>query len=552
MIQYPRYRQHRFSSFQVIIAGFAAVDLVGALLLMLPIAAQQRCVTPFHEALFTSTSALCVTGLVVQDTGSYWSAFGQSVILLLIQIGGLGVITVGAAFALLSGRKISLKQRSTMQEATAAPQMGGIVRLTGFILRITALFELAGAALLLPTFCADYGLRGIWYALFHSISAFCNAGFDLLGTEGAKFVSLTRYAENPLLTTVIAALIVFGGLGFLTWEDICTYRLDFHRYRMQSKVILVTTAFLLVLPALYFYRLGDYIRQRRQELNLTQEQVCAGICEPVTLSRFENGRQTPSRTRINAILQRLGLPDDRYYALVTPEELEIEALEKEIVACNALKHVNEGFDKISQLEKIVKPDDQIAQQFILRSKVLLGGLDKRYSSDERIQMLMQAVQMTIPNFQLSKIEDYLYTLDEMKLVNQIGNAYSLAGDNERAADIFYRLLQYMRRHLQEMVTSNRMLPLVLYNFARSLDLLERYEESAKVARNGKEACIKYGHYQVLHSCLEIEAECDFFLGKKEESAERYREAFYICKVMGYEDDLQIIRNEAKKYLDIIF
>ena len=171
------------------------------------------------------------------------------------------------------------------------------------------------------------------------------------------------------------------------------------------------------------YRLGNYIRQRRQELNLTQEQVCAGICEPVTLSRFENGRQTPSRTRINAILQRLGLPDDRYYALVTPEELEIEALEKEIVACNALKHVNEGFDKIGQLEKIVKPDDQIAQQFILRSKVLLGGLDKRYSSDERIQMLMQAVQMTIPNFQLSKIEDYLYTLDEMKLVNQIGRAH---------------------------------------------------------------------------------------------------------------------------------
>ena len=272
MIQYPRYRQHRFSSFQVIIAGFAAVDLVGALLLMLPIAAQQRCVTPFHEALFTSTSALCVTGLVVQDTGSYWSAFGQSVILLLIQIGGLGVITVGAAFALLSGRKISLKQRSTMQEATAAPQMGGIVRLTGFILRITALFELAGAALLLPTFCADYGLRGIWYALFHSISAFCNAGFDLLGTEGAKFVSLTRYAGNPLLTTVIAALIVFGGLGFLTWEDICTYRLDFHRYRMQSKVILVTTAFLLVLPALYFYCFEFTAGSARQRILLSMFQ----------------------------------------------------------------------------------------------------------------------------------------------------------------------------------------------------------------------------------------------------------------------------------------
>ena len=248
------------------------INSLSALLLMLPIATQQRCVTPFHEALFTSTSALCVTGLVVQDTGSYWSAFGQSVILLLIQIGGLGVITVGAAFALLSGRKISLKQRSTMQEATAAPQMGGIVRLTGFILRITALFELVGAALLLPTFCADYGLRGIWYALFHSISAFCNAGFDLLGTEGAKFVSLTRYAGNPLLTTVIAALIVFGGLGFLTWEDICTYRLDFHRYRMQSKVILVTTAFLLVLPTLYFYCFEFTAGSARQRILLSMFQ----------------------------------------------------------------------------------------------------------------------------------------------------------------------------------------------------------------------------------------------------------------------------------------
>lgn len=300
------------------------------------------------------------------------------------------------------------------------------------------------------------------------------------------------------------------------------------------------------------YKLGEYIRQRRLDLGLTQEQVCAGICESVTLSRFENGKQTPSRNRINAILQRLGLPDDRYYALVTPEELEIEALKKEIVSCNALKCVEEGFDKISRLEKIAKPDDQITQQFILRSKVLLGGLDKRYSNDERIQMLLQAIRMTIPDFQLDKIEDFLFTLDEMKLVNQTGNAYSLSGDNEKAADIFYRLLQYIRRHLPETVTSNRMLPLVLYNFARSLDLSQKYEEGAKVARYGKEACIKYGHYQVLHSCLEIEAECDFFLGKKEESVERYREAFYICKVMGYEDDLQIIRTEAEKYLNILF
>ena len=301
------------------------------------------------------------------------------------------------------------------------------------------------------------------------------------------------------------------------------------------------------------YKLGEYIRQRRLDLGLTQEQVCAGICESVTLSRVENGKQTPSRNRINAILQRLGLPDDRYYALVTPEELGNRSTqESKLLPVMRLKRVEDGFEQISQLEKIVKPDDQITQQFILRSKVLLGGLDKRYSNDERIQMLVQAIRMTIPDFQLDKIEAFLFTLDEMKLVNQIGNAYSLSGDNEKAADIFYRLLQYIRRHLPETVTSNRMLPLVLYNFARSLDLSQKYEEGAKVARCGKEACIKYGHYQVLHSCLEIEAECDFFLGKKEESVERYREAFYICKVMGYEDDLQIIRTEAEKYLNILF
>ena len=139
------------------------------------------------------------------------------------------------------------------------------------------------------------------------------------------------------------------------------------------------------------YRLGDYIRQRRQELNLTQEQVCAGICEPVTLSRFENGRQTPSRTRINAILQRLGLPDDRYYALVTPEELEIEALKKEIIACNALDSAKEGFSKVEQLEKLVNTDDNLEKQFILRSKALLGYLEGRYTKEEKLRMLIQAI-----------------------------------------------------------------------------------------------------------------------------------------------------------------
>ena len=246
-------RRFQLSSFQIIILGFAGVILLGALLLMLPISAAERCVTPFHDALFTATSAVCVTGLVIHDTGSYWSAFGQTIILTLIQIGGLGVVTVAALFALLSRRKISLMQRTTLQDAISAPNVGGIVRLTKFILWGTFLIELIGALAMLPVFCHDYGWHGIWLATFHSISAFCNAGFDILGTADNIYPSLTGYAQNPMINITIILLIIIGGIGFLTWEDICENKLQFRRYRLQSKVILIFTLILIVFPAIFFF-----------------------------------------------------------------------------------------------------------------------------------------------------------------------------------------------------------------------------------------------------------------------------------------------------------
>ena len=246
-------RRFQLSSFQIIILGFAGVILSGALLLMLPISTTERCVTPFNEALFTATSAVCVTGLVLHDTGSYWSAFGQTIILTLIQIGGLGVVTVAASFALLSRRKISLMQRSTMQDALSAPNVGGIVRLTKFILLGTFLIELLGTLVMLPVFCRDYGWQGVWLAVFHSISAFCNAGFDILGTADNLYPSLTGYAQNPIINITIMLLIIIGGIGFLTWEDIWENKLHFRRYRMQSKVILISTLLLLILPAIFFF-----------------------------------------------------------------------------------------------------------------------------------------------------------------------------------------------------------------------------------------------------------------------------------------------------------
>ena len=247
------HRKKHLTSFQFIILGFASVILVGTLLLMLPISSKSNIVTPFNDALFTSTSAVCVTGLVVQDTASYWSGFGQFVILLLIQIGGMGVVTVAASFALVSGRKISLMQRSTMQEAISAPAVGGIVRLTSFIIKATLLFEFAGALIMTPVFWKDFGWKGIWMAIFHSISAFCNAGFDLMGSTGVPYSSLTYYVGNPVVTITIMLLIIIGGIGFLTWDDIRANHYRFKRYRVQSKIIIVTTAILLIVPAIYFY-----------------------------------------------------------------------------------------------------------------------------------------------------------------------------------------------------------------------------------------------------------------------------------------------------------
>ena len=246
-------RKRRLTSFQIMILGFAGVILLGALVLMLPLSAARRVWTPFSQAFFTSTSAVCVTGLVVQDTGTYWSAFGQGVILLLIQVGGLGVITAAVTFLMLSGKNISLQERSAMQDAISAPAVGGIVRLTRFILRGTFLIELVGALALLPAFCRDYGLRGVWMAVFHSVSAFCNAGFDILGRAGTLYPSLTAYAADPLVNIIIMLLIVVGGIGFLTWDDVCTHGLHLRRYRMQSKVILSVSAVLIVLPALLFF-----------------------------------------------------------------------------------------------------------------------------------------------------------------------------------------------------------------------------------------------------------------------------------------------------------
>ena len=268
-------RRKSMSSFQIILLSFFVLIILGTVLLMLPISSRERVFTPFADALFTATSATCVTGLIVKDTATYWSFFGQAVIITLIQIGGMGVITIGMTVMRASGMKIGLWHRSTMQESVSAPTVGGMVRYSGFIIKTTVLIELIGAALLFPVFCRDFGvLKGLWYSFFHSISAFCNAGFDLMGVR-EPFSSLTSYGSNIYVNCIIMLLIIAGGIGFLVWGDLKTHKFHFKRYSLQTKIVLITSLLLIVLPAVYFF-FHEY-----QDMNLS-DRIISSFFQSVT------------------------------------------------------------------------------------------------------------------------------------------------------------------------------------------------------------------------------------------------------------------------------
>ena len=206
---------------QIMVIGFAAVILIGGLLLNLPMASQSGESIGLLNALFTATSAVCVTGLVVVDTATYWNGFGQVIIIILIQVGGLGFMTIATLFALIIKKKINLRERLLIQEALNQIDLSGLVKLTRYVLLITFLIEGTGALLLSTVFIPQFGIaKGIWYSVFHAISAFCNAGFDLMGSVTGPFSSLTSYVNNFTITVTISALIAFGGLGFPVILDV--------------------------------------------------------------------------------------------------------------------------------------------------------------------------------------------------------------------------------------------------------------------------------------------------------------------------------------------
>ncbi len=237
---------------KLLAVGFLALILLGACLLSLPIASKSGQATPFLTSLFTATSATCVTGLVMVDTYLHWSLFGHVVLILLIQIGGIGFMTLMTAFSLALHRSISLRERTLLKENFNMPEIGGMVRLTKRILLGTLCVEGIGAVILSGCLIPRLGITdGIWSAVFLSISAFCNAGFDLFGRFEA-FGSLVAFADHTVLLLTVSLLILIGGIGFIVWDDVLRHRFRFRKYRLHSKIALTVTALLTVCGTLLF------------------------------------------------------------------------------------------------------------------------------------------------------------------------------------------------------------------------------------------------------------------------------------------------------------
>ena len=246
--------ENKMTQAQIIALGYFLVIATGTLLLMLPISSRSGRCTDLLTSLFTATSATCVTGLVVVDTSLHWSVFGKTIILVMIQIGGLGFVTMGVLFAMFFNKKITLRVRELLQESMNTSKVGGVVRLARKALWGTLFIESIGALLLAIRFIPEFGfLKGIGFSIFHAISAFCNAGFDLMGSSKGAFDSLASYSNDMLVTAVVMLLIVIGGIGFLVWDDITKNKWNIKRYSLHTKLVLTVTVALIFGGAFCFY-----------------------------------------------------------------------------------------------------------------------------------------------------------------------------------------------------------------------------------------------------------------------------------------------------------
>lgn len=300
--------------------------------------------------------------------------------------------------------------------------------------------------------------------------------------------------------------------------------------------------------------IGQIIRQRRIELNMTQEELCAGICETATMSRIENGKQTPTPGKLKALLSRLGLPSEKYYAMMSENELEIERLKNEIIDCNTRGLCQEGLEKIQKLLTLTDDSDFITHQFILRSQVALGkeenGSIVPYSMEEKLEILFRAIKITVPDFDIDEIGRQWYSLDEIKIINQIGVVY---GDNQqerKALDIYYQLMKYVKkRHIINLNTISTII-LIAYNYSLILCTESRYEEAIEIAEWGWNKSVEWSRAGSLGGLFYVLGESLYRTGHFEESKSYYLQSYYAYLAMKNMKDANIIRNNVKEYYSI--
>lgn len=290
------------------------------------------------------------------------------------------------------------------------------------------------------------------------------------------------------------------------------------------------------------YNIGLFIKKKREEQHIRQEDLCRGICDKSTLSRIERGKQEPSSGILGVLLQRLGINEDQLAVLLGPKDLEISDLQKEIVALNSQKEYEKAAEKIRRLEQLVEPTDKITQQFILRCKALAYFPEDYPASRD---LLLQALSLTLPDFDFDHISDYLLGIEEVKILNQIANSYSEAGDRRFAIHIYRQLFEDPRKRLFNIEAELTLLPLLAYNYSRLLGLERRYEEEIEIATLGQKTCIKYNKCQYLGGLL-LNISCALReLGQDKESRSKLIDSFYAYHLMGDESSCNLIIQYAQ-------
>ena len=303
--------------------------------------------------------------------------------------------------------------------------------------------------------------------------------------------------------------------------------------------------------------IGTYIRQKRLDKGWTQEKLCRGVCNAATLSRIENNERMPSVSVVKALLQKLGLPDGQFFALLGKDDIAIEKLQKDILNDNLqLRRAAQPqraeireriLEKLEKLENLGGEDNRFVQQFVGSARASAGRRDGPYSYEERLEMLLEAIRLTIPRFDVKNIADFQYSLIEIIIVNQIALTYAKHGDRKKATSIFRRLLQYIERYNRNLDKYPGQFCMVAHNCAINFAAEKQYPESVALAEKGQRVCVETGDYQFLPGFLAIQAECHFFLGTMEKSIDFYNQAYYLYKALGDNVNLAIITREMMEH-----